>query len=136
MSDLSSKKASTSTKITGANNTSGDETNFVGVSSRGAAQVAEGLSSGGTQGVLTLTSANVALEAKVGATSLAERVLLTVQAIDADIYWGYTSGVTVATGTRIKKNGTGRWSLNPNSTVTIYVVCATAAATCRVSESP
>ena len=106
-------------------------------SANGDLGVNDGLSSGGLNGTLTLTTANTAYELKVGSTRLANRKLVFCTPNFAGVYWGFSSSVTVATGQPLFLNSTAQWALDAtDSNTTIYVVCANAAVTVRVAESP
>lgn len=57
----------------------------------------------GVQGQIIVGT--TAVEAKVGASTLANRQILTVQHLgNQRLYWGYTSAVTTSSGTEIFKN--------------------------------
>ena len=112
-------------------------TTAASVSTSGDLGVNDGISSGGTQGALTLTTANTAYEVKVGASRLANRKSVTFTPLASGIYWGYTNAVTTATGTPMFMNAFQEWALDAtDASVAIWVVCATAAVTGRVTESP
>jgi len=51
-----------------------------------------------------LTVGVAAVELKVGGSALADRVAVTMQPKDNNIYWGYDNTVTSTTGTQIFKN--------------------------------
>lgn len=136
MSDLSELQATLPVKIVGADLT-GLETLPISGSINGDLGVSDGLSSGGVYGNLVLTTANTALEAKVGATRLSGRKNLTVMPIDAVIYWGLNSSVTTSTGTPIFKNQFYSFSLDAtDSSVAIFLVSTTAGADVRITELP
>lgn len=92
------------------------------------------LTSGGTQGVLTLTLANTAYELKVGASRLTGRKLITAIPIDRTVYWGYTNAVTVTTGTPLIKSQFISWEMDDVGSV--WLICDQAAKTVRITESP
>lgn len=136
MADLNNIEATSTVIITGASLT-GVETTPISGSASGDLGVSDGLSSGGTQGQLTMTTANTAYELKVGASRLANRKSVTATPNIAGIFWGYTSAVTVTTGSPLFKSQFTEWCLDATDVnVTIYLVCATAAATVQVTESP
>ena len=127
--------------LTGVNAAGVPTGNFGGVSVNGDLSVSDGISGGGVNGLLTATTANIAVEVKVGGSALANRKLLTFQAVDADFYWGYSNAVTSGAsgnGTLIKKGATAKWQIDPTSVtaVTIYVISVTASAHGKVTESP
>jgi hypothetical protein len=132
--DATTGKNSTPVGITGLNSSSAP-TNPVRASVTGDLGVTDGISSGGVQGLLTLTTANTSYELKVGSSRLSNRKVLTARPT-AKMYWGYTSAVTTSTGTLMYPNEFWEFDLSPNdSNVTIYVVSATAGATVSVTES-
>jgi hypothetical protein len=94
--------------------------------------VSETLSSGGLEAEITVGTTPV--EVKVGVSKLAGRVLITAQPVDADMWWGYTSGVTTATGTKIFKDQVARWAAS--DVTTVYLVASAAGKKARVTESP
>jgi hypothetical protein len=73
-----------------------------------------------------------AVEIKVGADRLANRKLVTVFPLDNTIYWGFTSAVTVNTGTPIFKNQLAEFEA---SDVTQIWVISSVANNIRVTES-
>jgi len=75
---------------------------------------------GGTQGALVVGTSAVA--ARVGVANFANRKALTVTP-DGDIYWGYTNGVTTASGTIIYKNQQITFSVS--DAVTIWLIAST-----------
>lgn len=113
-----------------------DPTKQASVSTNGDLGVADGLSSGGVFGVLTLTTGGTAYEAKVGASRAALRKSLTITALD-DMYWGYANTVTTATGTPLFKNQQIVFSIDPNdANFQIWLVAAANSKTARITESP
>lgn len=136
MADISKVQAELPVGITGLSS-AGIPTTPVSGSTNGDLGVSDGLSSGGTQGAITLTTANTAIEVKVGASRLTNRKSVTFTPLAAGIYWGYTSAVTTATGTPLFINGFTEWSLDAtDASAAIFVVCATAGVTGRVTECP
>ena len=75
------------------------------------------LTSGGTQGVLTLTLANTAYELKVGANRLSGRKLITAFPESRTIYWGYSNTITTSTGTPIYKNQFITWKMDDQGSI-------------------
>lgn len=102
MADLSSKKASQTVKIAGAN-AAGSESNFAGVTDNQDLQTADILNKNVTQGTLTVgTGASV--EVKVGATALADRKSILLQAQGSNITYGFSAGsqpFTLANGSLV-----------------------------------
>lgn len=74
-----------------------------------------------------------AAEALGGATILANRTTLTILPTNGIIYWGYTSGVTVSSGTPIFKNQLLAFTGLTNA-IHIYVIAASTV-DARISES-
>lgn len=112
-----------------------DPTKKNAVSINGDAGVSDGLSTGGANGLLTLTTADTAYEAKVGISVIAYRKSLVIHALD-DMYWGYTSAVTTANGIPLFKNQQLTFSIDPDSTFKVFLVAALASKTARIAESP
>jgi len=137
MPDLTGKEASQSIKITGADS-AGAETNYVGAAENGNLKTTDGLSGGGIQGSLILTTANTAYEAKVGGSPLANRKSLVITAIDANMFWGYTNGVTTSNGQPLQKGRSIIFSIDPTTanTFKIWVVCGSSGKQINVAESP
>lgn len=94
----------------------------------------DGLRNGGTHGSMTLTTANTAYEAKVGGSRLANRKSLTITAMD-DMFWGYDSSVTTATGTPLYKNQQIVFAIDPDSTFQVWLIAGTNSKTARITES-
>jgi hypothetical protein len=106
------------------------------VSINGDVGVADGLSSGGVNGNLVLTTANTAYEAKVGGSRLAYRKSLTITALD-DMYWGYSNAVTTSNGTPLYKNQQIVFSVDPNdSSFQVWLVASASSKNARITESP
>ena len=113
-----------------------DGTNVASVSTHNDIGVADGIGSGGVYGSITLTLANTAYEAKIGVSRLSGRKSLTITPMDNDIYWGYTNDVTISSGTPIFKNQFTEFCLDPgDANVQVWLVCASAGKTVRVTES-
>ena len=109
----------------------------VASSANGDLGVSDGLSSGGLQGALTLTTANTVYELKVGSSRLALRKFVSATPIGATVYWGFTNAVTTATGTPLFANTFSSWALDAtDASAAIWVVCATAGIVVRTTESP
>lgn len=83
----------------------------------------------------TLSLGTTATLAKVGASNLANRKLLTVHNnSNSIIYWGFTSGVTTSTGTPILKGQMQTWAIN--ATANIYLIAPSAGNDVRITEAP
>jgi hypothetical protein len=93
---------------------------------------ADVLNKSGTQGAVSVGTSAVA--ARVGASNLANRKVLTVYNNSSGIvYWGYTNAVIVATGTPILKNQMSTWTVGQD--VTVYLIAGSAGNDCRVTEA-
>lgn len=94
--------------------------------------VADILNAGtGVQGALTVGTS--AVEVKVGGSRLEGRKSVTVQnESNSIIYWGYTSGVTTASGTPIQKKQFMSWAVGDNQT--IYLIAGSAGNNTRITE--
>lgn len=122
--------------VTGQSTAGIPTSTYQSVSATGDAGVSDGLSSGGVHGALTLTTANTALELKVGASRLTNRKSVTAVP-NALCYWGYSNTVTTSTGTPIQNGQFYPWALDAtDAAVQIWVISATAGAIVRVTESP
>lgn len=85
----------------------------------------------GVEGFITVGTS--AIEAKVGGSPLAGRRSLTVyNGGTALLYWGYTPGVTIASGTPIFKKQQAVWTVGPNQSV--YLISSVAGNNIRVTE--
>jgi len=133
LADLSFKDSAMPVVLVGGDS-AGAETNVVASSVNGEVLSVDGLSSGGVYGELTLTTGGTSYEAKVGGSILANRKSLIVVALD-DMFWGYNSSVTTLTGIPIYKNQTVIFSINPNSSFSIWLVAATNTKKARIAES-
>ena len=80
----------------------------------------------------TLTVGTDAVLVKVGGSPLPKRKLVTMQANDNKIYWGYDSSVTTTTGTRIFKDQYVPLQVGPD--ITVYVIADGAGKTLRIGE--
>src|SRR5271157_5409172 len=97
MADLPYVQEAQEVKVTGQDST-GNTVNYVGATATGDLEVNDGLRSGGVYGNLNLVTANTAYEVRVGGSRLTSRKVVTIIPIDSNMYWGYDSGVTTATG--------------------------------------
>jgi hypothetical protein len=106
------------------------------VSVNGDAGTTDGLSGGGDNGAIILTTANTAYEAKVGASRLPYRKSLTIVP-EAKVFWGYSSSVTVANGTPLIKGQPLIFAIKPDSsTFQVWLVASTNSVSVRITESP
>lgn len=103
------------------------------VSAVGELRTADILDQAGTQGAITLGT--TATEVKVGGSKLANRKSVTVHNNSTKtIYWGYTSGVTTATGTPIPKSTAYSWDRGSGANATIYIIAADTGLNVRITE--
>lgn len=83
------------------------------------------------QGALSVTTTPV--EVKLGASALSERTMITIQPLDGDVYFGYTSGtLTALTGTKIFKGQ--YFPLEATDKLPVYLVAATGTVDVRITE--
>lgn len=81
----------------------------------------------------TLTVGTSAVELKVGGSKLTNRKFASLDnSSNSTLYWGWTSGVTTANGTRIYKDQKVYWNVGPNQT--IYIIAGSAGNTTRITE--
>lgn len=125
---------------TSANQTNGtqlsritDGTTQVGVTTSGNLRTADILNLGtGTQAALTVGT--TAVEVKVGGSPLTNRKLATLyNSSNSTLYWGFSSGVTTATGTPIYKDQQVSWSVGPSQS--IFVIAGSAGNNTRITEA-
>lgn len=132
MADLNDMQAAQTVKLAGASS-SGNETSFIGATNTGNIKSADIINEGtGVEGVLVVGL--TAVEVKVGASKLANRKLLTLYNNSGNriFYWGYTSSVTVTTGTPIAASTFITWNVGDNQS--IYVISTNASLDARVTE--
>lgn len=131
MADLSDINSAQPVKIIGSSS-DGTEQTPVQATANGEFLSADISNNGGTQGALTVGTS--AVEAKVGASPLANRKTLTVHNnSNSTIYWGYTSGVTTANGTPLYKDQFAVWDVGPGTSV--YLIAGSAGNETRVTEN-
>lgn len=131
MADLDSLNSSDTIKIAGSD-TTGTETYFVNATAKGDLKTSDIISGAGTQGALTIGTS--ATEAKVGATALTNRKLLTIFNNSGNtIYWGRTSGVTASTGTPVFEKQLFTFEVSDDAP--IYLVASTSGNNVRITES-
>ncbi len=129
MGDLSVVDRAEFVKLVGSDPTGG-ETTPVKASLNGELQSSDIANNGGVDGAISVGT--TAVIAKVGASNLANRKLLIIQALGGTLYWGFTSGVTTATGRRIEKGAVAYLPFGPNTTV--YLIASTVANDTRIGE--
>lgn len=74
----------------------------------------------------------IAAPIRVGLSNLSERKVVTIQPLDGDIYFGYSSGVTTSTGTKIFQGQF--FPFEAGEELDIWVICATGTVDCRITE--
>lgn len=99
-------------------------------------KVVDGLRGGGVYGAISTTTANVAIEAKVGASRLTNRKLLVITVLSTGVYYGFDSSVTVSTGTPVANNQVLTFNIDADSTFQIWLVSASTNRAFRIIESP
>jgi len=114
----------------------GDGTDTQGVTTNKEAKVVDGLRNGGTQGAIATTTANVAIEAKVGGARLTNRKLLVITVLDPNVYYGFDNTVTVSSGTPVANNQVLTFSIDADSTFQIWLVSASTNRNFRILECP
>ena len=130
MGDLTELNSSMPIKIAGADST-GLETNFVNASPNGDLQTNDISNNGGDFAAITVGTS--AVEAKAGASPLANRKLLSVYHMGSGkLYWGLANTVTSANGTEIFKNEKVVFGVGPNTHV--WLIASTAGNDIRVVE--
>lgn len=100
-----------------------------------ALKVNDGLGSIGVNGNLNLVTLNTAYEAKVNASRLTSRKSLTIQALDRDLYWGYSNLVTSSNGTLLYKGQFIEFACDPGSTFQIWLSSTLGNVNARIAES-
>lgn len=110
----------------------GDGTYIMKVSANLDAGVSDISNAGGVQAGISVTT--TATEARAGGSALANRKNLTIyNNSSADMFWGYTSGVTVSTGTPLVKQSLISLNVGPNTLV--YLIVASGSHNARITES-
>ena len=135
MADLTEIQSALSTKIIGADST-GLETNPMAVGINGNAKVGDGLKDGGVYGVRNLPTANVAVEAKVGASRLIARKLLIINIESTGVFWGFDSSVTSTSGFPTVNAQVLTFNIDPDSSFQIWLVCSTNNKNTHIAEVP
>jgi hypothetical protein len=131
MADLSTLDASGSVKIAGADS-SGLETNFVNATSLGELKTSDIITGAGAEGALTVGTS--AVEAKVGASALTNRKLLTIfNNSGSTIYWGRTTSVTTSIGTPVYEKQF--FTFDFSSDAPVYLIAGSAGNNVRITES-
>jgi len=79
-----------------------------------------------------LNVSTTAVELKVGASSMEDRSIVTVQPINGDIYFGYDSSVTTLTGTKIFSGQF--FPFEAKESLKIWVIAESGTVDCRITE--
>jgi hypothetical protein len=95
-----------------------------------------GLRSGGVFGALNIPTANISLEAKVGATALSGRKMLMISFENAGIFWGLSSAVTITSGIPAANNSIINFDIDPSSSFKIWLVGSTNNKNVHIVEIP
>jgi hypothetical protein len=132
MADLNNIQAAGSTIIVGSD-AAGLETTPVASTTTGELKTVDVVSTGtGTQAALTVGTSSV--QVKVGGSPLVNRKIVTLfNNGNSTIYWGWSIGVTTATGTPIFKNQQISWSVS--STQLVFVIAGSAGNDTRITEA-
>ncbi len=86
----------------------------------------------GVQGALAVSTTPV--ELKVGASRLDQRVMISIQPLDGDVYFGFDSGtLTSSTGTKIFKGQ--YFPLEATDQATIYLITDSGTVDVRITET-
>jgi hypothetical protein len=94
--------------------------------------IADVINSSGVEGAITVTT--TAIEAKVGASRLVNRKLLTVFNNGSQpIYFGYNSTVTTASGTPIVKDQSASWDVGDG--LGVWLIASSGSHNVRVTEA-
>ena len=81
-------------------------------------------------GAITVTTTPQLI--KVGADNLEDRKVITIQAIDGDVYFGYDNSVDHTTGTLINEGQ--YFPLEATNQLDVYIVCETGTIDVRITE--
>lgn len=119
MADLTEIQSSESVKIVGATST-GLEATPVNSSLTGELFTRDIINTSGVNAAASITT--TAVEVKVGASRLVNRKAVTVIPTNGTIYWGFTSGVTVANGMPVLKNQRVTIAISDN--VAVFAISA------------
>lgn len=95
--------------------------------------VRETLTTGGIYGNIVVGT-SAAVEVKVGASRLTNRRMVTLVPVTAEVYWGYDSSVTTASGSPVFVNQ--MMAYNIDAAGSIYVISTASGSSVRVTESP
>lgn len=83
-------------------------------------------------GVSGSMSVSTVVEAKVGASRLEDRKVLTLQPTDGDIYFGYSASETTSSGTKIFMGQV--YPLEATDSLPVYIIAASGTVNVRVTE--
>jgi len=122
MADLPLDNSALPVVVVGAN-TAGVTGTPIGSSSNGDAFVRDSINTSSLNAAISVTTS--AIEAKVGATRLTSRKLLSITPTNGTVYWGSTSAVTIASGTPIFKNQCVTMAFTDNVAVWLIGVATT-----------
>lgn len=123
------------TSPVGVKITDGTDTAAVSTAN-GEQKVVDGLRNGGVYGTLSIPTANTAVQAKVGASVLANRKFLQITIQSTNIVYGFDSSVTFASGCPTSNGQVIQFSIDPDSTFQIWLVSNANAKSAHILESP
>ena len=130
MADLTEKEAGGTTKIIGANPSTGQETNFADVTSEGELKISSFANVDFQDVVKTVSTFEI--KASVGASNLSNRkTLLIVNKGAQDVFYG-TTGVSSTTGAVIEKDETINIDVGDN--IDIFLVTAASTSDVVIQE--
>lgn len=108
-----------------------DGTTVVGVSTNAEERVSDTVNHGGVNGAITVGT--TAVEAKVGASKLTNRKLLTIfHNSGGKLYWGYSNAVTSSNGTQLFRNT--MVSMPVGDGTSVWLISDTAGQDVRITE--
>lgn len=113
-----------------------DGTDIALVTTNGDAKVSDGIRNGGVYGALSIPTANTPVEAKVGASRLAQRKFMQIYSNNNGLFWGLDSSVTTTTGTPLVNGQVISFSIDPDSTFQVWLVGSSNTKTVNIVECP
>ena len=132
MADINDINAAQTVKIVGSDST-GVEQTPVASSSDGQLKVQDLINSGiSLESALTVNT--TATEVKVGSSPLLNRKVVTLyNNSNETIYWGFTSSVSITSGSPIERKEFISWSVGDNQS--IYIIAGTDGLNSRITEA-
>lgn len=114
----------------------GDGADLGAVTSNGDLKVVDGVRNGGVFGSISTTTANTAIEARVGASRLANRKVIQITCLGTNCFWGLDNTVSSVNGTPIANNQTITFVIDPESTFQVWLVSTGTNRNFRIVEIP